>query len=199
MARKNTFLTELYRAGKPLLQADMTIAPGHDVDAVIARLNTLAPDLEASRWLFYALSRTPLDEQTVFACDLTREAAERLFGWTFVRKQRSSRPDGHWWTQVRPPQRRPEGLEMITRMAITQPGADDDGLDDLVQYELVGNTGYINLHERAGPVAHDVWRQDDNGNRFFVRTFPSWSEAISALRELESHHHRQFYWIDLHR
>ena len=40
-----------------------------------------------------------------------------------------------------------------------------------------------------------VWRQDDNGNRFLVDSFPSRERADRRIAELTQGHHKQAYWI----
>lgn len=52
----------------------------------------------------------------------------------------------------------------------------------------------------------EVWRQDDNGNRYVVRRFPASSadqdEAHSAAEalaaEMEARGHKQTYWVQPH-
>ena len=41
-----------------------------------------------------------------------------------------------------------------------------------------------------------LWRQDDNGNRFLVGTFPERAGAEARLAELTRSPHKQFYWIE---
>ena len=40
-----------------------------------------------------------------------------------------------------------------------------------------------------------VWRQDDNGNRFVVEANLTRERAQALAAELESHGHKQLYWI----
>jgi hypothetical protein len=40
-----------------------------------------------------------------------------------------------------------------------------------------------------------VYRQDDNGNVFVVRRGLSQAEAQRLAAELESHGHKQLYWV----
>jgi len=40
-----------------------------------------------------------------------------------------------------------------------------------------------------------LWRQDDNGNRFLVGDFATRELAECRMAELASGHHKQFYWI----
>jgi len=42
----------------------------------------------------------------------------------------------------------------------------------------------------------ELWRQDDNGNRFLVCGFPDRSAAEERLAELTRVPHKQTYWID---
>ncbi|WP_166824914.1 hypothetical protein [Thalassoroseus pseudoceratinae] len=41
----------------------------------------------------------------------------------------------------------------------------------------------------------DVWRQDDNGNQFLVSSNLPHDAAQQQADELESHGHKQLYWI----
>jgi hypothetical protein len=40
-----------------------------------------------------------------------------------------------------------------------------------------------------------LWRQDDNGHRFLVGTYPTKEAAESRLAELTFGHHKQTYWV----
>lgn len=44
----------------------------------------------------------------------------------------------------------------------------------------------------------DLWRQDDNGNRFLVGTYPARETAETRLTELTRCLHKQTYWIAEH-
>lgn len=50
----------------------------------------------------------------------------------------------------------------------------------------------------AGPTRArwQVWRQDDNGNRFVIRAFATEAEARRFARTLEARGHKQMYWIE---
>ena len=41
----------------------------------------------------------------------------------------------------------------------------------------------------------EVWRQDDNGNRFQVGTFPDRAGAEERMAELTRTTHKQTFWI----
>lgn len=42
----------------------------------------------------------------------------------------------------------------------------------------------------------ELWRQDDNGQRFLVERFASQAEAEAKLAQLAGGGHRQIYWIE---
>lgn len=44
-------------------------------------------------------------------------------------------------------------------------------------------------------VPHEIWRQDDNGQSFVIRTARCRADAARMVRRLESSPHRQMYWI----
>lgn len=41
----------------------------------------------------------------------------------------------------------------------------------------------------------ELWRQDDNGNRFLIDTFDNLAEAETRFAELARIPHKQTYWI----
>jgi hypothetical protein len=49
------------------------------------------------------------------------------------------------------------------------------------------------VHENQN--AFELWRQDDNGNRFMIGTFACRAAAESRLAELTRARHKQTYWI----
>lgn len=44
-------------------------------------------------------------------------------------------------------------------------------------------------------MTYELWRQDDNGNRFLVGTFADRDAAEHRLAELTRVPHKQTYWI----
>ncbi len=42
----------------------------------------------------------------------------------------------------------------------------------------------------------ELWRQDDNGNRFLIDTYDTGSAAEKRLAELTRVRHKQMYWIE---
>lgn len=47
----------------------------------------------------------------------------------------------------------------------------------------------------SSPRPFELWRQDDNGNRFLVGRYPTLDEAEAQLAELTRTPHKQSYWI----
>ena len=48
---------------------------------------------------------------------------------------------------------------------------------------------------RENRVRFELWRQDDNGNRFQVGTFPDRAGAEERMAELTRTPHKQTFWI----
>lgn len=42
----------------------------------------------------------------------------------------------------------------------------------------------------------ELWRQDDNGQRFLIGRYADLDEARRRLAELTRSQHKQMYWID---
>lgn len=42
----------------------------------------------------------------------------------------------------------------------------------------------------------NLWRQDDNGNKFLMKSFYSEQQAAKAKAEFEEKKHKQIYWIE---
>ena len=49
---------------------------------------------------------------------------------------------------------------------------------------------------RADAPAWELWRQDDNGNRFLVARFGTRGEADAEQRRFEALGHKQTYWVE---
>lgn len=43
---------------------------------------------------------------------------------------------------------------------------------------------------------HELWRQDDNGHKFLIETFPCRADAAKAMRDFEARHHKQICWLE---
>ncbi len=44
-------------------------------------------------------------------------------------------------------------------------------------------------------MVYELWRQDDNGNRFAMGRWPDRASAEARLAQLSRGHHKQTYWI----
>ncbi len=51
------------------------------------------------------------------------------------------------------------------------------------------------MDDDATRAAWELWRQDDNGNRFLIARFASRVEAEDAGRRFEALAHKQTYWV----
>jgi hypothetical protein len=49
--------------------------------------------------------------------------------------------------------------------------------------------------EKGKSVEFELWRQDDNGNRFLIGAFIDRAGAEKMLAELTRNQHKQTYWI----
>lgn len=43
---------------------------------------------------------------------------------------------------------------------------------------------------------HELWRQDDNGHKFLIETFPCKADAVRAMKDFEGRLHKQTYWVE---
>jgi hypothetical protein len=66
--------------------------------------------------------------------------------------------------------------------------------DVLIELNLVSSDIYW-MHEAINLARYDVWRQDDNGNKYVVSADICRPDAIKLQRQLESSKHKQTYWI----
>ena len=49
--------------------------------------------------------------------------------------------------------------------------------------------------DAPGAGAWELWRQDDNGNRFRIARFASRAQADAEQRRFEALGHKQTYWV----
>lgn len=54
----------------------------------------------------------------------------------------------------------------------------------------------MNTAERDSGSSWTVYRQDDTGNRFVVRTGLPHEDASKLAAELEARGHKQLYWVE---
>jgi|GEM_PF-513444 len=46
---------------------------------------------------------------------------------------------------------------------------------------------------------YEVWRQDDNGNKYLIQTMPCRAEATKLMEKLSARLPKQIYWIEKHK
>jgi hypothetical protein len=143
MSNPKPLLDDLVRQGKPL--AEVVVIPSSESDsASLAKLlDELAPDIscEIVPGYFQAVDG-PLRYEIRF--EATKEAVEREFGWVLSRMKiydssnhNHKYPDAYCWREENQPQFYPLSLrDRIKEMGLTQPGRDDNGAADNVQYQI---------------------------------------------------------------
>ncbi|HEX2207365.1 MAG TPA: hypothetical protein VHG93_06760 [Longimicrobium sp.] len=50
-------------------------------------------------------------------------------------------------------------------------------------------------HDRDSSAGWELWRQDDNGNRFVIGRFHTAQAAEAEQRRFEALGHKQTYWV----
>lgn len=55
--------------------------------------------------------------------------------------------------------------------------------------------GEVTRDDAPGAGAWELWRQDDNGNRFRIAGFASREQADAEQRRFEALGHKQTYWV----
>jgi hypothetical protein len=68
---------------------------------------------------------------------------------------------------------------------------------DVVKVHDAMQVEIMTVDDRGKSDSWVVRRQDDNGNRFVVRTGLSCHEAKRVAAELEGRGHKQLYWVEL--
>ncbi|WP_417384855.1 hypothetical protein [Gimesia sp.] len=143
MKSKKSFLVCLATLGKPLIDFSIHLQPDQSCDEVMHLMNELADDLE----IFPSPYNDPGDSESHSLWGTaTREALAREFGWIIHRvkfRAGNLEPDQgegtnqnyFHWEEMTPVQYYPESIRgKIKSMGIDQPGADDDGQDDVITY-----------------------------------------------------------------
>ena len=46
---------------------------------------------------------------------------------------------------------------------------------------------------------YELWRQDDNGNKYLIQIMPCRAEATRLMEKLSAQLHKQIYWIEKHK
>jgi hypothetical protein len=143
-------LNELCAQGKPLAEIHIVPVSDKDLADLIEAINGLGPDLEVTESGYNRLihSGELAGHKLTILGDATKEALERLFGWIIRRAHlpkwnadkgvyEGFHDDVFYWVEETPPQFFPDVLkDRIESIDISQPGTNDNGKDDLVQYSL---------------------------------------------------------------
>ncbi|MCA9805964.1 MAG: hypothetical protein KC777_28545 [Cyanobacteria bacterium HKST-UBA02] len=69
-----------------------------------------------------------------------------------------------------------------------------DVLDSLLTALGLSTADLSWINDEVELAAHEVWRQDDNGNEFLVETLPCRADALSRVRMFTERGHKQLYW-----
>lgn len=144
------FLWELCRKGKPLAEVHVYPREGVNVGYLIGTLNALGPDVAAGEDVYNSLMRSGKlrGHRPSAIMDATKEALDRLFGW----RLRRVLPSGFQcmqgesvetltgvfsWEEVVPICHMPtELVDLVESMSLSQPGTNDNGNADLIEYTL---------------------------------------------------------------
>lgn len=68
-------------------------------------------------------------------------------------------------------------------------------LDNILEALELTSKDIIFLYEDIKFHPHQLWRQDDNGHKFLIETFPCKADAVRAMKEFEAKLHKQTYWV----
>ncbi len=52
------------------------------------------------------------------------------------------------------------------------------------------------FYNSLGLTPHELWRQDDNGHKFVIDTFPCKADAFKAVKDFENRGHKQTYLVE---
>ena len=69
-------------------------------------------------------------------------------------------------------------------------------LDQILENLEITSENIIFLYKDVIFYPHELWRQDDNGHRFLIETFPCKADAVRAMKEFEARLHKQTYWVE---
>ena len=132
-------MAELVNRGKPLVEVIVVPNEGVDRDQLCNLLDNLSPDIGANvDARYFQPSSGPMICE--IRMDATAEELAREFGWDIYRDlyvpgDGIERPDLFSWEERNRPQFYPSQVDgMIYSMGLTQPGANDNGMDDNVKY-----------------------------------------------------------------
>ncbi len=120
-------------------------------------------------------------------------------GWGAYRAAGFQMPNGRRFGLTQYLTNRPGPVVEVTCLLDEHFSTDfDDVLEslDMDLADIVSVDSGPAIDERVKLVPHSVWRQDDNGSRILVQTFPCRAAATKCMRNLEDFAHKQTYWIE---
>jgi hypothetical protein len=143
MPKPKPLLVDLAKKEKPLAEVVVIPFDEQQSEDICRILDNLAPDISAKIVPTYF---QPSDSPTIYQIrfETTKEALLREFGWKIERfkiydtqEDNFKYPDTYAWEEHNEPQFYPEGLAgKIKKIGLTQPGNNDNGKLDNVQYKL---------------------------------------------------------------
>lgn len=71
-----------------------------------------------------------------------------------------------------------------------------DDLDRVLQVLKLTSEDLVWVDKDIQFAPYELWRQDDNGHKFLIETFPYKADAEKAKREFENRRHKQIYWLE---
>jgi hypothetical protein len=71
-----------------------------------------------------------------------------------------------------------------------------EDLDNILESLELTSKNILFLYKEINFHPHELWRQDDNGHKFLIETFPCKADAVKAMKEFETRHYKQIYWIE---
>lgn len=71
-----------------------------------------------------------------------------------------------------------------------------DDLDEVLEVLNLNSNDLVWVDKDIQFSPYELWRQDDNGHKFLIETFPCKADAEKAKREFENRKHKQIYWLE---
>jgi hypothetical protein len=69
-------------------------------------------------------------------------------------------------------------------------------LDEILEVLEVTSKHLTWFDERIKLQPCELWRQDDNGHKLLIETFPCKADAVKTMKEFEARLHKQTYWVE---
>lgn len=90
-----------------------------------------------------------------------------------------------------------DAREVVTEIGcLNNPETIAKDLDEILEVLELSTSNIIYLFDNIKLIPHELWRQDDNGHKFLIKTFPCKADAVKAMKEFERRLHKQTYWIE---